>query len=53
LRISESEGPPDPADCTAAEDVGSMHHDVKRDVWYECFDDSRTSTITWSALPSE
>ena len=38
-------------DCTGEGDLGRLHHDAHRDIWYECIFDSRRSMYTWSAIP--
>jgi hypothetical protein len=35
----------------SADDVGKLHHDEQRDVWYECVYDPRKRVYTWAILP--
>src|SRR5271166_779502 len=50
MRSTEGRGPPEAAQCTGVEDVGSVHHDTVEDVWYECVLDRRRNLFTWSIL---
>src|SRR2546422_7668414 len=44
---------PNPDDCRGAADVGKLHHDQERDIWYECVFDQRKNVYTWAILPPE
>ncbi len=49
--VSVSDGPPEPASCTSADDIGRLHHNETDDVWYECVFESRRRVYTWTMLP--
>jgi hypothetical protein len=42
---------PDPVDCRGPSDVGKIHHDDERDIWYECVFDEHKPVYTWTILP--
>ena len=51
-RVTETDEPPDPDGCTGMNDVGSLHHNLAGDVWYECVFDSRRTVVTWAIIPA-
>jgi hypothetical protein len=42
---------PSASECQGPADVGKLHHDSDRDVWYECVFDARAQMYTWTILP--
>jgi len=42
---------PDPSECRSQADVGTIHHDEERDIWYECIFDPRRKVYTWTIEP--
>lgn len=49
--VTEAAGEPDPGKCRSRSDVGRLHHDTDKDIWYECIFEPHRKVFIWTTLP--